>query len=81
MWVNITLFNVETNLSLSVRVVELVKMLTVCMPTFYSLVQSWSKQKTKWKAAMISAWKDISAIYIWQRKVREETLLMLIDNS
>lgn len=27
-------------------------------------VQSSSKQKTKWKATMISAWKDISAMYI-----------------
>lgn len=34
----------------------------------YSLVQSWSKQNTKWKAAMMSAWKDISAMYIWQER-------------
>lgn len=30
----------------------------------YLLAQSSSKQKTKWKAAMRSAWNDISAMYI-----------------
>lgn len=29
--------------------------------------QSSSKQKTKWKAAMNNAWKDISAMYIVKR--------------
>lgn len=66
--IEIHLFSMSKQICLSVRIVELVKMLTVCISAFYSLVQSWSKQKRKWKAAMISAWKDISAIYIWQKK-------------
>lgn len=37
------------------------------------LVQSCSKQKTKWNATMISAWKDISAMYIWGREKKSQT--------